>query len=84
MLPVSDTAMVPTILAIQSGLVDATMVLEHLGQHISKVKEEALSQHISLLPACDEESWLKEYNNVRDLRVTKFVTFSDIVHSFGR
>ncbi|KAL0771093.1 hypothetical protein Bca101_036244 [Brassica carinata] len=44
MLPVSDSAMDQTIVAIESGIVDATLVLEHLDQHISKVKEEALSR----------------------------------------
>ncbi|KAF3502703.1 hypothetical protein F2Q69_00043274, partial [Brassica cretica] len=68
MLPVSDSAMDQTIVAIESGIVDATLVLEHLEQHISKVKEEALSRKEILekvekwLSACDEESWLEEYN----------------------
>ncbi|CAH8351059.1 unnamed protein product [Eruca vesicaria subsp. sativa] len=68
MLPVSDSAMDQTIVAIESGTVDATLVLEHLEQHISKVKEEALSRKELLekvekwLSACDEESWLEEYN----------------------
>lgn len=71
MLPVSDSAMDQTIVAIESGIVDATLVLEHLEQHISKVKEEALSRKEILekvekwLSACDEESWLEEYNRVR-------------------
>ncbi|KAJ4882382.1 65-kDa microtubule-associated protein 3 [Raphanus sativus] len=68
MLPVSDSAMDQTIVAIESGIVDATLVLGHLEQHISKVKEEALSRKEILekvekwLSACDEESWLEEYN----------------------
>ncbi|CAA7021016.1 unnamed protein product [Microthlaspi erraticum] len=68
MLPVSDSAIDQTIVAIESGIVDATMVLEHLEQHISKIKEEALSRKEILekvekwLSACDEESWLEEYN----------------------
>ncbi|CAH2070336.1 unnamed protein product, partial [Thlaspi arvense] len=68
LLPVSDTAIDQTILAIESGIVDATLVLEHLEQHISKIKEEALSRKEILekvekwLSACDEESWLEEYN----------------------
>ncbi|XP_010443482.1 PREDICTED: 65-kDa microtubule-associated protein 3 [Camelina sativa] len=68
LLPVSDSAIDQTIAAIESGIVDATMVLEHLEQHISKIKEEALSRKEILervekwLSACDEESWLEEYN----------------------
>ncbi|KAG7612635.1 hypothetical protein ISN44_As05g046370 [Arabidopsis suecica] len=68
LLPVSDSAIDQTIVAIESGIVDATMVLEHLEQHISKIKEEALSRKEILervekwLSACDEESWLEEYN----------------------
>ncbi|CAH8383589.1 unnamed protein product [Eruca vesicaria subsp. sativa] len=68
MLPVSDSAIDQTIVAIESGMVDATLVLEHLEQHISKIKEEALSRKEILekvekwLSACDEESWLEEYN----------------------
>ncbi|KAL0710375.1 hypothetical protein Bca4012_017353 [Brassica carinata] len=68
MLPVSDSAIDQTIEAIESGKVDATLVLEHLEQHISKIKEEALSRKDILekvekwLSACDEESWLEEYN----------------------
>ncbi|KAF8116747.1 hypothetical protein N665_0014s0012 [Sinapis alba] len=68
MLPVSDSAIDQTIVAIESGIVDATLVLEHLEQHISKIKEEALSRKDILekvekwLSACDEESWLEEYN----------------------
>lgn len=71
LLPVSDSAIDQTIAAIESGIVDATMVLEHLEQHISKIKEEALSRKEILervekwLSACDEESWLEEYNRVR-------------------
>lgn len=91
MLPVSDSAIDETIVAIESGIVDATMVLEHLEQHISKIKEEALSRKEILekvekwLSACDEESWLEEYNRVRLritetflTKVTKFVTLADI------
>jgi len=76
LLPVSDSAIDQTIVAIESGIVDATMVLEHLEQHISKIKEEALSRKEILervekwLSACDEESWLEEYNRVR-VRITK-------------
>ncbi|KAL0734395.1 hypothetical protein Bca4012_010605 [Brassica carinata] len=68
MLPVSDSAMDQAMVAIETGFVDATLVLEHLEQHISKVKEEALSRKEILekvekwLSSCDEESWLEEYN----------------------
>ena len=44
MLPVSDSAMDQTIVAIESGIADTTLVLEHLEPHISKVKEEASSR----------------------------------------
>ncbi|CAN6862840.1 unnamed protein product, partial [Brassica oleracea] len=44
MLPVSDNAMDQTIVAIESGIADTTLVLEHLEPHISKVKEEASSR----------------------------------------
>ena len=81
MLPVSDSAIDQTIVAIESGIVDATLVLEHLEQHISKIKEEALSRKEILekvekwLSACDEESWLEEYNRVR-VRITETFVMS--------
>ncbi|XP_010555626.1 PREDICTED: 65-kDa microtubule-associated protein 3-like [Tarenaya hassleriana] len=65
---VSDNAIDHTIEAMESGVLDATMILEQLEQQISKIKEEALSRKDILekvekwLVACDEESWLEEYN----------------------
>ena len=46
------------------------MILEQIEAHISVVKEEAFSRRDILervekwLAACDEESWLEEYNRV--------------------
>lgn len=53
-----------------AGSVDPAYVLEQIELQISKVKEEALSRKEILekvekwLAACDEESWLEEYNRV--------------------
>ncbi|XP_010536523.1 PREDICTED: 65-kDa microtubule-associated protein 3 isoform X2 [Tarenaya hassleriana] len=68
LVPVSDSAMDHTIEAIESGVLDATTVLEQIELQISKIKEESLSRKEVLekvekwLAACDEESWLEEYN----------------------
>ncbi|XP_020273615.1 65-kDa microtubule-associated protein 3 [Asparagus officinalis] len=54
--------------AIESGAVDPSLILEQIEAHISVVKEEAFSRKEILervekwLAACDEESWLEEYN----------------------
>lgn len=53
-----------------SGEVDPASVLEQIELQIAKVKEEALSRKEILekvekwLGACEEESWLEEYNRV--------------------
>lgn len=52
------------------GAVDASCVLEQIELQISKVREEALNRKDILekvekwMAACDEESWLEEYNRV--------------------
>ncbi|GFP88303.1 65-kda microtubule-associated protein 3 [Phtheirospermum japonicum] len=66
--PGSDSSIDIAIDAVESGAVDASFVLEQIELQISKVKEEALSRKDILekvekwMAACDEESWLKEYN----------------------
>ncbi|KAL7147547.1 hypothetical protein ABFS83_06G114700 [Erythranthe nasuta] len=54
--------------AIESGAIDAACVLEQIELQIARVKEEALSRKEILekvekwISACEEESWLEEYN----------------------
>ncbi|CAL9100732.1 unnamed protein product, partial [Musa acuminata var. zebrina] len=54
--------------AIESGAIDASLILEQIEDQISTVKEEAFSRKDILervekwLPACEEEAWLEEYN----------------------
>ncbi|KAL0452555.1 UNVERIFIED_CONTAM: microtubule-associated protein 3 [Sesamum latifolium] len=68
LIPDSDSAMEIAIDAIDSGAVDATFVLEQIELQIARVKEEALGRKEILekvekwMAACDEESWLEEYN----------------------
>ncbi|KAI3471067.1 hypothetical protein Pfo_027730 [Paulownia fortunei] len=64
----TDTGMEIAVDAIESGAVDAACVLEQIELQIGRVKEEALSRKEILekvekwMSACDEESWLEEYN----------------------
>ncbi|KAL6509467.1 hypothetical protein OROGR_022777 [Orobanche gracilis] len=66
--PGSGTSIDIAIDAVESGAVDASFVLEQIELQISNVKEEALSRKEILekvekwMAACDEESWLEEYN----------------------
>ncbi|XP_022774468.1 65-kDa microtubule-associated protein 3-like [Durio zibethinus] len=68
LVPDSDTAVEDAIEAIESGAVDAAIILEQIELQIAKVKEEAFSRQEILekvekwLAACDEECWLEEYN----------------------
>ncbi|KAJ6853509.1 65-kDa microtubule-associated protein 3-like [Iris pallida] len=54
--------------AIKNGAVDPSLVLEQIEIQISRIKDEAFSRKEILervekwLAACDEESWLEEYN----------------------
>ncbi|KAG6476489.1 hypothetical protein ZIOFF_065731 [Zingiber officinale] len=54
--------------AIESGAIDACLVLEQIGCQIATVKEEAFNRKDILervekwLTACEEEAWLEEYN----------------------
>ncbi|CAL9087089.1 unnamed protein product [Musa textilis] len=54
--------------AIESGAIDATLILEQIEFQIAKVKEEAFSRKDILervekwFAACQEEAWLEEYN----------------------
>ncbi|KAK6121717.1 hypothetical protein DH2020_044527 [Rehmannia glutinosa] len=63
-----DSAMETAIDAIESGAVDAACLLEQIELRIARVKEEALSRKEILekvekwMAACEEESWLEEYN----------------------
>jgi hypothetical protein len=53
-----------------TGIVDPAYILEQIELQIAKLKEEAFSRKEILekvekwLAACDEESWLEEYNRV--------------------
>ncbi|GFP90813.1 65-kda microtubule-associated protein 3 [Phtheirospermum japonicum] len=69
--PGSDSSIDIAIDAVESGFVDTSFVLEQIELQIFKVKEEALSRKEILekvekwMAACDEESWLEEYNRRR-------------------
>ncbi|KAK6135291.1 hypothetical protein DH2020_030974 [Rehmannia glutinosa] len=68
LIPESNSSIDIAINAVESGAVDASCVLEQIELQISRVKEEALSRKDILekvekwMAACDEESWLEEYN----------------------
>ncbi|XP_022890286.1 65-kDa microtubule-associated protein 3-like [Olea europaea var. sylvestris] len=68
LIPETDSSLDIAIEAIESGAVDATYVLEQIELQIAKVKEEAFSRKDILdkvekwMVACEEESWLEEYN----------------------
>ncbi|CAI9767626.1 unnamed protein product [Fraxinus pennsylvanica] len=68
LIPETDSSLDIAIEAIESGAVDATYVLEQIEVQIAKVKEEAFSRKDILdkvekwMVACEEESWLEEYN----------------------
>ncbi|MED6195456.1 hypothetical protein PIB30_037970 [Stylosanthes scabra] len=68
LVPELGSALEYAIETIESGTVDPAWVLEQLELHIGKVKEEAFSRKDILekvekwLSACEEESWLEEYN----------------------
>ncbi|KAG8484174.1 hypothetical protein CXB51_022936 [Gossypium anomalum] len=70
---IPDTQLEDAIEAIDSGVVDAATILEQIELQIAKVKEEAFSRKEILekvekwLAACEEESWLEEYNRVNVL-----------------
>ncbi|XP_068654195.1 65-kDa microtubule-associated protein 3 isoform X2 [Aristolochia californica] len=63
-----DTVVELAIEAMESGVVDPGCVLERIELQIANVKEEAFSRKEILekvdkwLAACEEESWLEEYN----------------------
>ncbi|RWR87373.1 Microtubule-associated protein [Cinnamomum micranthum f. kanehirae] len=64
----TDTSMEYAIEAIETGTIDPSCVLEQIEAQIAKVKDEAFSRKEILekvekwLAACEEESWLEEYN----------------------
>ncbi|KAG9440922.1 hypothetical protein H6P81_021087 [Aristolochia fimbriata] len=64
----TDTAIEQAIEAIESGIIDPGCVLDQIELQIANVKEEAFSRKEILekvdkwLAACEEESWLEEYN----------------------
>ncbi|KAL0317702.1 UNVERIFIED_CONTAM: microtubule-associated protein 3 [Sesamum angustifolium] len=68
LIPESDSAIDLAVDAVESGAVDASFVLEQIELQISRVKEEALGRKEILekvekwMTACQEESWLEEYN----------------------
>lgn len=57
-------------LFLDAGIVDPACVLEQFERQVAQVKEEALGRKDILekvekwLVACNEESWLEEYNRV--------------------
>ncbi|KAI3411264.1 uncharacterized protein J3R85_018146, partial [Psidium guajava] len=68
LIPAEDSTMKYVIEAVESGATNAASVLEQIEIHIAKVKEEAFGRKELLekvekwLAACEEESWLEEYN----------------------
>ncbi|XP_045805885.1 65-kDa microtubule-associated protein 3-like [Trifolium pratense] len=68
LVPETDGAIEYAVEAIESGAVDPACVLEQFERQVAQVKEEALGRKDILekvekwLAACDEESWLEEYN----------------------
>ncbi|XP_047151983.1 65-kDa microtubule-associated protein 3 [Vigna umbellata] len=68
LIPEIDNAVEYAVEAIESGSVDPACVLEQIELQVAHVKEEAFSRKEILervekwLAACDEESWLEEYN----------------------
>ncbi|KAJ0968252.1 hypothetical protein J5N97_025169 [Dioscorea zingiberensis] len=66
----SDNETQRTIEAIEIGAVDPSVILDQIESEISNVKEEAFSRKEILekiekwMAACEEESWLEEYNRV--------------------
>ncbi|KAK9147572.1 hypothetical protein Scep_006329 [Stephania cephalantha] len=64
----ADSSMDYAIEAIETGTVDPSCILEQIELQIAKVKEEALGRKEILdkvekwMAACEEESWLEEYN----------------------
>ncbi|KOM35597.1 hypothetical protein LR48_Vigan02g174700 [Vigna angularis] len=68
LIPEIDNAVEYAVEAIESGSVDPACVLEQIELQVAQVKEEAFSRKEILervekwLAACDEESWLEEYN----------------------
>ncbi|XP_057476328.1 65-kDa microtubule-associated protein 3-like isoform X2 [Actinidia eriantha] len=68
LIPESDSALENAIEAIETGDVEHAFLLEQIELQIAKVKEEAFSRNEVLekiekwLAACEEESWLEEYN----------------------
>lgn len=68
LVPEADNAVEYAIEAVECGAVDPACVLEQIELQISLVKEEAFSRKEILekvekwIAACEEESWLEEYN----------------------
>ncbi|KAI4351873.1 hypothetical protein L6164_006179 [Bauhinia variegata] len=68
LVPEADSAVEYLVEAIESGSVDPACVLEQIELEIAQVKEEAFSRKEILekvekwIAACEEESWLEEYN----------------------
>lgn len=61
------------ILTFSSGLVDPSELLANMEAQINRIKEEAQSRKEIIdridrwLSACEEENWLEEYNQVREV-----------------
>lgn len=70
------------------GGADPACVLEQIELEISKIKEEAFSRKELLekvekwLAACEEESWLEEYNRVEYLNHPFVLNTCTLIESF--
>lgn len=66
------------VILVVAGVADPACVLEQIELEIGKVKEEAFSRKELLekvekwMAACEEESWLEEYNRVECLTQSSF------------
>lgn len=66
---------------LDAGAMDPASVLEQIENQVARVKEEALGRKEILekvekwLAACDEESWLEEYNRVSCLHLPSTLHF---------
>jgi Ase1/PRC1/MAP65 family protein len=86
----SDAAREKIMALIDSGDIEPTELLADMDNQIAKAKEEALSRKDILdkvekwMSACEEESWLEDYNRVIIISLVRFsVSVLLVVHSFG-
>lgn len=87
----SDAAREKIMALIDSGDIEPTELLADMDNQIAKAQEEALSRKDILdkvekwMSACEEESWLEDYNRVIIISLVHFffVFVLLVVHSFG-